>query len=232
MDYRQTYRSGAVEYQQLVAAEDADGNLGPALGALLEGLSSVVEIGAGTGRVTRLLRRLGLDVVATEPSANMLGQAVRLDEADGTVHFCQAEAAHLPLRSGSFDGAIAGWVFGHQREWRPSDWRETIAGFLDECDRVTSGGTVVIIETLGTGHETPSPTPELAEYYSWLEQVMGFDRQWVRTDYLFPTVETAAEVTGSFFGPQFAELVREHAWARVPECTGIWVRPSDATASR
>lgn len=242
MDYKQVYASGAGRYQELVGAEDADGNLLPALATHLAGLSKVVEIGAGTGRVTRLLQALDLEVVATEPSSNMLHEAVRLADAysnsgsdpnpdsgsDSTTgprcSFCLADAASLPLRTDSFDAAIAGWVYGHQREWRPHDWRDTITGFLTECDRVTANGTIIVIETLGTGHETPHPSPELTEYYAWLEQSMGFSQQWIRTDYEFSSVEIAAEVAGSFFGPDFGETVRERAWARIPECTGIWVR--------
>ncbi|MDH3296353.1 MAG: class I SAM-dependent methyltransferase, partial [Acidimicrobiia bacterium] len=172
--------------------------------------------------VTRLLQALGLRVLATEPAAAMLRQALALDGSDGTAHYLRADAAHLPARSGSFDAAVAGWVFGHQIEWRPSDWRATIGGFLAECERVTDGGRIVVIETLGTGHETPHPPPDLVGYYSWLENDLGFVREWIRTDYVFGDVETAAKTTGHFFGPEFAETVRSRRWARIPECTGIW----------
>ena len=44
----------------------------------------------------------------------------------------------------------------------------------------------------------------------------------IRTDYRFDDVDTAAAVTGFFFGDQFAARVRRESWRRVPECTGIW----------
>ncbi|MEM7271436.1 MAG: class I SAM-dependent methyltransferase [Actinomycetota bacterium] len=236
MDYEQVYAHGGPRYQDLVAAEDADDELWPALTPHLEGRPRVVEIGAGTGRVTRLLRRGGLPTIATEPSASMLAEAIRLADAgagaDADCRFCRAEAAALPFRSGIADAAVAGWVFGHQREWRPTDWRTIVAGFLAECDRVTAGGTIIVIETLGTGHERPHPSPELAEYYDWLETEMGFGRTWIRTDYVFPTVEAAAAITGDFFGPHFAALVRRRRWSRIPECTGIWVRPATTEPAR
>ena len=97
---------------------------------------------------------------------------------------------------------------------------------IDEMARaLMPGGQLVVIETLGTGSEVPSaPNPGLAELYGWLEEERGMRRTVIRTDYQFPDVATAAEVTGFFFGEAFAERVRREGWARVPECTGIWSR--------
>ena len=92
---------------------------------------------------------------------------------------------------------------------------------------MTSNGRVILIETLKTGHEQPHPSLELVEYYEWLETTNGFTRQWIRTDYVFDTVEIAAQTAGAFFGPRFAAQVREHQWSRIPECTGIWARQPD-----
>ena len=85
------------------------------------------------------------------------------------------------------------------------------------------GGALILIETLGTGREDPSPpSAELAEYFAWLEAEHGLARVAIRTDYLFPDVETAAAITGFFFGDAFSERVRREGWRRVPECTGLW----------
>ncbi len=226
MDYHSVYRSNAEQYQRLVAAEDADNNLGAALADLLDtDNTSVIEIGAGTGRVTRILAAAGATVTATEPAPAMLQVAARLGEDDPRTTFCQAEAAALPFPSASFDAAIAGWVFAHQREWSPDNWRDVVAGFVSEAARlVTPGGPIVLIETLGTGYEEPNPPADLVEYYAWLESELGFTRTTIRTDYQFQSVAEAAEVTGSFFGPAFADVVNKQQWSRVPECTGIWTR--------
>ena len=71
--YRRIYRDRADEYDALVGAEDCDGRLRPALEAIapLAG-ATVLEAGAGTGRVTRLLLAAGARVVATEPEPAML----------------------------------------------------------------------------------------------------------------------------------------------------------------
>lgn len=226
MDYRSVYQSNAEQYQQLVAAEDVDSNLGSALADLFDPANtSVVEIGAGTGRVTRILSAAGATVTATEPAPAMLAVAAKLGADDEKTTFCQAEAASLPFRDASFDAAVAGWVFAHQREWSPDSWRQVVAGFVAEAARlVKPGGPVVLIETLGTGHETPNPPEDLVEYYRWLESELGFAKTAIRTDYQFASVAEAAEVTGGFFGPDFAVLVTKQGWSRVPECTGIWTR--------
>ena len=226
MDYHSVYRSNADRYQQLVGAEDVDANLPAALAELVDlGGAAVVEIGAGTGRVTRLLDRAGAQVTATEPSNAMITVAAQLAKSDRPVTFSRAEAGALPFPDDRFDVAIAGWVFAHQREWAPDNWQSVVSGFVDEAERVTrQPGSIVLIETLGTGHEEPNPPPDLVEYYRWMETSLGFERTSIRTDYQFASVEEAADVTGGFFGQEFAATVTERGWSRVPECTGIWTR--------
>jgi ubiquinone/menaquinone biosynthesis C-methylase UbiE len=223
--YRGIYRDHADEYDALVGAEDCDGNLRPALEAIaaLPG-ATVLEAGAGTGRVTRLLLAAGARVVATEPEPAMLALARRRC-APGAV-FAVADALALPVRAGWADLAVAGWALGHLRSWHADRWRDSIGRALAGMGRaLRPGGTLLVIETLGTGQERPQPPgPELAEYYAWLEGEQGMSRSVVRTDYRFADVETAARVTGFFFGDGFAERVRREGWSRVPECTGLWWR--------
>lgn len=227
-DYHRVYREHPLRYEELVAAEDVDGTLSAALGRLCELAGArVAEAGAGTGRITRLLLNAGVaHVAATEIEPAMLEVAKRELASYGSRWDCQvADARSLPIGNDSADLAIAGWVFGHFRSWMPDCWRDEVGAAVGELERVTRpGGTVVIVETLGTGSEHPSPSRDLAEYYQWLEEVRGFERQTIRTDYLFDSVDDAARITGFFFGEAFAARVREHGWRRVPECTGVWAR--------
>ena len=229
-DYATIYRDHAEEYDALVSAEDCDGHLLPAI----EGIATlagaiVLEVGVGTGRITRQLLAQGARVTGFDRAEPMLEVARRRLTALGVPGWelrC-ADAQALPVGDAMFDVAIAGWVFGHFRSWMPEHWRDAIGRCLDEMDRaVRPGGAIIIIETLGTGAEVPAPPTEaLAEYYDWLERARGFTRLAVRTDYQFPDLETAARMTGFFFGPAFAERVRREGLTRVPECTGVWSRP-------
>lgn len=227
MDAREIYEHHAEAYDELVRAEDVDGNLLPAIEAhvSLQG-ARVVEVGAGTGRLTSLLLQAGAHVDATEAAAPMLEIARQRLGANPKVQLRRADARELPSADASADLGIAGWVFGHLRHWLPADWRNEIGAALDELSRtVRPGGQVIVIETLGTGRTEPAPpNADLAEYFRWLEADRGFSRTAIRTDYQFDGVDDAARVLGFFFGEAKAELVREHAWQRVPECTGIWAR--------
>ena len=217
------YLERASEYDELVAAEDSDGTLQRRLRELLPG-GRIADVGAGTGRITRLIADHLTHAVLVERAAPMLD--VARQRLDGMLSFEThvADVRELPLDDRSVDAAVAGWVFGHFRHWMPDEWRSEVDSALAEMDRIVrEGGPLVVIETLGTGHETPRRHPALDEYFEHLEQA-GFERSWLRTDYAFPSVEEAARVLGGFFGDAMAEQIRENAWARVPECTGVWVR--------
>jgi ubiquinone/menaquinone biosynthesis C-methylase UbiE len=230
-DFHRIYRHHADEYDALVGAEDCDGRLQPALEAIapLAG-AAVLEIGAGTGRVTRLLLAAGARVVATEPEPAMLAVARRRAGPGPHVAFAVADALALPFRPGWAGLAVAGWALGHLRAWHAERWRDSIGRALAGMERaLCPGGTLVVIETLGTGEEEPRPpSPELAEYYAWLEGEQGMVRSVIRTDYRFADVAAAARATGFFFGEGFAERVRRQGWSRVPECTGLWWRRGSA----
>ena len=69
MDYQEIYTNHADRYDALVEAEDCDGRLLPALESVapLRG-ARVLEVGVGTGRITRLIAPLAGRVVGVERS--------------------------------------------------------------------------------------------------------------------------------------------------------------------
>lgn len=226
------YTRHAAEYEQLVAREDYRGELPRALAAIRPATGlNVVELGAGTGRVTQLLAPYARRLAVCDISPHMLSVAAAKLRAAGRRHWraLVADNARVPLADRWADLALAGWSFGHQTGWNPSGWRITIGRALAEFRRVLRpGGTAIIIETLGTGRETPeAPSPALAEYYAWLEGEHGYSATWIRTDYRFASLEEAARLTGFFFGEGFAARVLEDRWVDVPECTGIWWRTAE-----
>jgi ubiquinone/menaquinone biosynthesis C-methylase UbiE len=234
IDFHRIYAEHAAEYDALVRAEDAAGNLAAALVEWVTAGSRVLEVGVGTGRVTEILLERGARVVGCEPAPAMLDLARRrLAAFADRLELVASDALGLPDFDAAFDAAVAGWVFGHACEWRRDRWRPWIAENLDRMERaVRAGGAVIVIETLGTGAEVPRPpTPELASYYAWLEDVRGYERRTLRTDYRFADAETAARATGFFFGEDFAARVRAEGLRRIPECTGLWWRRKDASRS-
>ncbi|MEX2161019.1 MAG: class I SAM-dependent methyltransferase [Anaerolineales bacterium] len=239
------YKSRAAAYHALIAAEDADGHLLPALRAItpLAG-KRILDLGSGSGRIPLLLNGLDCEIVALDlHHAMLVEQTKQLSSLRGAElpkatqrrdnlpagtpepahRLIQADLRALPLKPGWADVAVAGWAIGHFTGWY-SDWKAEAQRALDEMRRATKpGGALIILETLGTGVLEPGPpNAALADYYAWLENELGFRRQVIATDYEFGSVERAAELCGFFFGEQMAANVRANGWSRVPEFTGIW----------
>jgi ubiquinone/menaquinone biosynthesis C-methylase UbiE len=135
------------------------------------------------------------------------------------------EHRRMPLLDGCADVSLAGWTLGYfNSRYCGAVWKQALQQALGEMRRVLRpGGTIIIIETLGTGATEPTPPHEdLAAYYHWLEDELGFQSKWIRTDYQFDSLDQSAELTGFFFGEEWAEKVRRNNWIILPECTGIW----------
>ncbi len=222
------YSHLAREYHDMIAMEDADGNVLAAIeqAAPLRG-KRVLDIGSGTGRLPLLLAPYAAQVVALDLHRDMLTQhAAQRKRARGTWPLVQGDMRRLPFPAGWADVVTAGWAIGHLRGWYADDWKTHIGMVLNEMQRAAApGGTLIIFETLTTGSLTPAPpTEELAAYYAWLEMDWGFARQAFRTDYQFAGVEEAVAHTEFFFGPELAAKIRENGWARLPEWTGMWLK--------
>jgi SAM-dependent methyltransferase len=90
-------------------------------------VQTVIDLGCGTGRFSAALRRrFSAQVVAIDPSRNMLGVAAAA-AAQGLTHV-QATAGHIPLRDGCADLVFASMVWHHIPDRRGAG-RE-IAGVL------------------------------------------------------------------------------------------------------
>ncbi|MFQ5399547.1 MAG: class I SAM-dependent methyltransferase [Anaerolineae bacterium] len=231
-DFRDIYATQAQAYDRLVAREDYQGNIIRALAGLEPHLArpfseaAVVELGAGTGRLTRLLAPRVRHIYAFDRSAHMLDVAVSRPDARGVKNWDAAVADHraLPVGDRTADLVIAGWSLGHLVGWYPETWRVELGRVLAETQRVLrSGGMVVILETLGTGCEQPAPPmPGLAAYYRWLENTHGFRSTWIRTDYRFRSEDEAVSLIRFFFGDELADVVGNSSGRVVAECTGVW----------
>ena len=236
-DAREIYRLYPEQYDTLVRREDCEGHLLQAIRALvqLEG-ADVVELGAGTGRVTALLAPQVRSLRAFDLEPAMLELARRKLSELGTCNWQleTADNARLPVADSSADVSIAAWSYGHQTVWNPDSWRAPIEAALREMRRVLRpGGTAIVIETLGTGHDQPfTPPPELARYYALLTGEHQFEQTWIRTDYQFASVSEGERLVRFFFGDELASVYLARGSAMLAECTGLWSWKKPAAEDR
>ncbi|VTR26461.1 Cypemycin methyltransferase [Actinobacillus pleuropneumoniae] len=190
-----------------------------------EGLD-VLDLGAGSGRLTMLLAADARSLICTDISQPMLDIlddkcSEALDSRNWTTMV--ADHRNLPVASSSVDLIVSGWSISYLADSSHEEWRENLELVMSELHRVLRpGGTILILETMGTGTETPKPPDFLTGYYAQLEQQYGFSHQWIRTDYVFDTVEEALLHTGFFFGEELTDKIIANQWSTVPECAGVW----------
>jgi ubiquinone/menaquinone biosynthesis C-methylase UbiE len=222
---KEVYEAHADQYERLVRREDYQNNLLAAIEDYcpLAGLD-VVELGAGTGRLTRLLAPRVRSIKAFDSSAHMLGVAETSLRGMDLANWETGVADHrqVPVADKSADLVISGWSFCYLAVWGGADGQSALQDGLDEIQRILRpGGMVILVESLGTGTEKPRPPEHLKEYFDWLTGA-GFERGWTRTDYRFESLEEAVELSTFFFGEEMGQQVREKNWVILPECTGIW----------
>lgn len=227
--YAEIYAHHADKYEQLISREDYTGNLLTALRKItpLEELN-VVDMGTGTGRLACLLAPFARSVRAFDASAAMLAVATSRLKSGGTPNWQVAVADHraLPTQSHSADLVISGWSICYTVVWE-QDWQTELGKALAEMQRVAKpGGTLVIMETQGTGYETPTPPENVKPYFAHL-QANGFASTWIRTDFRFASVEEAHELIRFFFRDDISDWLISREPAILPECTGIWWKKAE-----
>lgn len=222
---KEVYEAHADQYERLIRREDYQNNLLAAIEDYcpLKGLD-VVELGAGTGRLTRLLAPRVRSIKAFDSSAHMLAIAETSLREMGLTNWETGVADHrqVPVQDASADLVISGWSFSYLAVWGGADWQSALRDGLNEIQRILRpGGMVLMIESLGTGTEKPRPPEHLRAYFDRLTEA-GFERGWTRSDYRFESLEEAVELSTFFFGEEMGQQVREKNWVILPECTGIW----------
>ena len=224
-DHKTVYQQEAARYQRLIAREDYQENLLPALKKIthLQGID-ILDLGAGTGRLAHLLAPQAGSVHALDLSPHMLEVAAERLRKQQLGHWqvTAGDHRHLPLENNSADLIISGWSFCYLMVWGGEDWKQQVDSALLEMKRVLSKeGTIIIIETLGTGNTQPVEIDKLSHYFDYLIQ-KGFQRSWIRTDYRFDSRDEALELVQFFFGEDMLEKIGNENNPILPECTGIW----------
>jgi SAM-dependent methyltransferase len=110
--------------------------------------AEVLDLGAGTGKLTRVLARRFARVTAVEPDASMRAVCSRV--ADDVL---EGSAEAIPLADGSVDGVFCADCF----HW--FDWPVAIA----EIERVLRPGGPLVMCFHAGGDETDPPYPKEAE---------------------------------------------------------------------
>lgn len=224
-EHKEIYTGFADRYQALVGREDYQGNLLPAILAIdnLKG-KNVIELGAGTGRVSCLIAPIVGRLVAADISHHMLSLGKqRLEKLQHSNWHLNLESHRwLPFGNATADVIIAGWSFCYAALDAGDDWQSSLEGALAETARVLRpGGQLILIESLGTGFEAPNRPGVLVDYLAYLD-THGFESAWVRTDYCFIDKAEAIDLTSFFFGEDPLPMWDTDSGVIVPECTGLW----------
>lgn len=222
---RKIYQTDGDRYEALIAREDHQGNILKAIEEIIspDGLD-ILDLGAGTGRLTLLLASRAKSIRAFDISSEMLRVCRQRLEASGLSNWQVDIADHrkLPITNYSADLAVSGWSVSYLAVWNKESGSRELENWLGEMRRVLrKDGTIILFESLGTGNENPIRLEHVKSTYQWLD-VNGFQSNWIRTDYKFESLEEAEELSRFFFGDQLGEKVRQNEWIVLPECTGVW----------
>lgn len=224
-EQRRIYQSEGDRYEALISREDYQGNISRAIDEIIRvDALDVLDLGAGTGRLTLLLAPRANSIRAFDTSAEMLRVCRERLTASGLSNWQVDVADHrrLPVPNHSADLVVSGWSVSYLAVWNQEQRTSELDIWLDEMKRVLrEDGMIILLESLGTGNEEPIHLEHVESTYQWLD-VNGFQNKWIRTDYQFQSVEEAADLAGFFFGSDMAVRIREKQSTILPECTGVW----------
>jgi len=224
---RKIYQSDGDRYEALISREDYQGNIPRAIAEIInvDGLD-VVDLGAGTGRLTLLLAPRARSIRAFDVSAEMLRVCRERLITSGLSNWQVDLADHrqLPVEDHSVDLVVSGWSVSYLAVWNQENGQAELNTWLTEMKRILrKDGMIMLLESLGTGNEEPIRLVHVESTYRWLDD-NGFNNKWIRTDYQFASVEEAVELAGFFFGEEMTVQVLERQSTILPECTGVWWR--------
>ena len=123
---KEVYDAYADQYELLILREDCQNNLPKEINKIKDiHWINIVELGAGTGRLTRFLAKDAAHVAASDLSHHMLSQArdVLEEQKLANAGLCVADMRRTPYAAASADMVIAGWSFCYLAVWGEDNWR-------------------------------------------------------------------------------------------------------------
>lgn len=159
------------------------------LAALRSG-DRVLEVGCGSGQLTRGLVARGLDVVAVEPGRNLLSLAERQVEGPGRVEFVNARFEDAPLARGRFRALFSASAF---------HWVDPDVGWRKAARVLVPGGTLALLQYCGLQEERSAADQE-ALLASLARIVPEVAADWPRYRDLAATVTGVEERRGNVAG--------------------------------
>ncbi|MED1948955.1 MULTISPECIES: class I SAM-dependent methyltransferase [Brevibacillus] len=222
-NHEHIYKNQAEQYDLMISRQ-------PSLLAVIEEITpikgkDVIDLGAGSGRLTSVLAPHAKSILALDASAAMLEVNAQQLRQAGLSNWKTSVADHrnIPVDDNSADVILAGWTVCYLTSSEVPNNELNLEKIILEMKRaLRPGGMIVIIETMGTGYETPHPPEFLTQYYSLLENRYGFSHKWIRLDYRFADLKEAERQARFFFGDELVDRVVVEKLVTLPECAGVW----------
>lgn len=148
------YETIATPYEVLISKEDFEGNIPASLSDLADfGGKDVIDLGAGTGRLTCMAAPLAKSILAVDFAAGMLQVTAQKLTRMGLSNWRTAVADYrqVPAPDQSADIVMAGWTIGYAASTNHAEWEDNLRQVVAEIERLLRpGGIAIILETLGT----------------------------------------------------------------------------------
>lgn len=142
-DHDIVYQEQVKQYHSLISKEDYTNNIR----RTLEGIhpfadTEMVDIGAGTGRLTCMFAPIAKSVVSFDASQAML-DVIKSSVDQEQLKKLRTQVSDLrtiPLSDSSADVVTAGWAISYIANSTVENWRENLATTLMEMKRVVREG--------------------------------------------------------------------------------------------
>ncbi len=217
------YENHSEQYHELVKYEDYQNNLPKFLGRFFNKKQTVLELGIGTGRVTKMYIDKVNKAICCDKYAHMIEKAKKnLKSYESQIEYKYIDTKDIGKLEVKCDLVIEGWAVGHSVIDEFADLDNFLKLLFNQIySKLNKNGTIIFIETMGSNVDNPRiPLKELEVFYEKLENVYLMTKTLVETDYKFPTIEDAKRIMTFFFGEQIKEDINSNI---VKEFTGVWL---------